>query len=375
MAQLVARLVRNEKVRGSNPLSSTSVLASPGLRPQLQWWARRPLQVVGDRYCGVVVNARPRLMITVAFVMGVLLTGCSVGQDGSDPDETKAADWVPFDYAMTGLAAPEGAVRRPVVAIKIDDTSAGQPQQGTAQADLVVQEPVEGGLTRLLAFYESRRPDSVGPVRSIRATDIPLVKPVRATVVASGGSEPVIQAFALAGVPLLTDPNDLFVRNPERSAPYDLYADLSQSISGPMPRKDYLQFGQEELPVGKQVSGVTVSFSPASQTKWNLTDSQEWRQDNLAPRFKADTLAILGVGLKETGLLDAAGTPVPEVEVVGRGRGFLIVGDELHRIRWRKESPTSAYQFSTDGGLVISVPPGHTWISLLPREGGKVSFS
>ncbi len=31
MAQLVARLVRNEKVRGSNPLSSTQkILLSPG---------------------------------------------------------------------------------------------------------------------------------------------------------------------------------------------------------------------------------------------------------------------------------------------------------------------------------------------------------
>ena len=321
-----------------------------------------------------MARVRPRLIIAVAFIVGVVLTGCSGDQEGaSDPQDTQ--EWKPFNFAMTGVAAPEGTTRRPVIAVKIDNTAAGQPQQGVGQADLVVEEPVEGGLTRLLAFFESQRPDSVGPVRSVRDTDIPLVQPVRATVVSSGGSESTLQSFALAGVPLLTDTSDLFVRNPERPAPYDLYADLSQSIPGPLPRRDYLQFGEADLPPGKQISNITVDFSSAAQTKWQLTDDEDWRQDDTAPGFTADSIAILGVDLQDSGLVDAAGTPVPEVEVVGRGRGFLVLGDELHQIRWRKESPKAAFQFSTDAGLVISVPPGRSWISLLPREGAKVSFS
>jgi hypothetical protein len=46
--------------------------------------------------------------------------------------------------------------------------------------DLVVEELVEDGVTRLAAFYYSQLPSKVGPVRSMRASDIGIVSPARA---------------------------------------------------------------------------------------------------------------------------------------------------------------------------------------------------
>ena len=41
LAQLVERLVRNEKVRGSNPLGSTKFSARGGAETHLRLWDRR----------------------------------------------------------------------------------------------------------------------------------------------------------------------------------------------------------------------------------------------------------------------------------------------------------------------------------------------
>ncbi|MEI6591243.1 MAG: DUF3048 domain-containing protein, partial [Actinomycetes bacterium] len=51
---------------------------------------------------------------------------------------------------------------------KIDNIADARPQAGLNQADVVFDEMVEGGLTRLLAVWHSRIPELLGPVRSVR---------------------------------------------------------------------------------------------------------------------------------------------------------------------------------------------------------------
>ena len=65
-----------------------------------------------------------------------------------------------------------------------------RPQVGLSDADLVTEELVEGGITRLAVSYYQTIPENVGPVRSMRATDIGIVQPLKATLVASGGAPP-----------------------------------------------------------------------------------------------------------------------------------------------------------------------------------------
>ncbi|MFC7615184.1 DUF3048 domain-containing protein [Actinokineospora soli] len=62
-----------------------------------------------------------------------------------------------------------------VLAVKIDNVAAARPQTGLGAAAVVYVEPVEGGVTRLLALYTGKRPAVVGPVRSARRTDLHLL--------------------------------------------------------------------------------------------------------------------------------------------------------------------------------------------------------
>ena len=65
-----------------------------------------------------------------------------------------------------------------MLAVKIDNSSSSAPQVGLGDAGMVVEELVEGGMTRLAVFYYNDVPSEVGPVRSMRATDIGIVSPL-----------------------------------------------------------------------------------------------------------------------------------------------------------------------------------------------------
>ena len=76
---------------------------------------------------------------------------------------------------------------------KIDNTDSQQPQIGLGKADLITEELVEGGITRLAVFFYQHLPELVGPVRSMRASDIGIVKPAHAVIVASGAAPPTMR--------------------------------------------------------------------------------------------------------------------------------------------------------------------------------------
>ena len=84
--------------------------------------------------------------------------------------------------------------------MKIDNTDAAHPQYGVDQADVVYEEVVEGGITRLAAIFNSHDPDRVGPVRSVRKTDQSLVWPIGGVFAYSGGAQYAIDSINTAPV-------------------------------------------------------------------------------------------------------------------------------------------------------------------------------
>ena len=85
----------------------------------------------------------------------------------ADPTAVVISRPVP-QVPLTGLPVEgddDSEQTHPVLVTKMDNTSASSLQIGLGSADLVVEELVEGGLTRLAAFYYADLPDNVGPVR------------------------------------------------------------------------------------------------------------------------------------------------------------------------------------------------------------------
>jgi hypothetical protein len=55
---------------------------------------------------------------------------------------------------LTGRLAPRGQVpSRSVLAVKVENLPEARPQSGLDRADIIYEEPVEGGITRFIALF------------------------------------------------------------------------------------------------------------------------------------------------------------------------------------------------------------------------------
>lgn len=306
--------------------------------------------------------------------MGLSLAACSGGSGPGESGEEKT-----FQQPLTGRVQTRPLPDRPVLVVKVDNTTSSEPQLGQALADLVVEELVEGGSTRLAVMLYSRMPAEVGPVRSQRTSDIGIVEPTGGVLVASGGAGVVRRELADAGVQAVTEGEPGFFRVSDRTAPYNLMlrpGRLARSLDGAPPDQDYLPWAEQgtDPPKGRRVTSAQVAFSASQSTDWAYTAGSGWTRQNgfAAPGdgFVADNLLVLRVRTRDAGYRDPAGNPVPETVLEGEGRALLMLGNRAVRARWEKGSDSDPFTFTASSGKALNLPPGRTWVNLVPAEGG-----
>ena len=156
-----------------------------------------------------------KLRLLVPAVAVALLLGACTDNGGSSSDSSaKKGDGEKLVEIspLTGQPMPNGRPNNPVL---------GEPQYNVDKADMVIEELVEGGLTRLAALYYSDLPSHVGHVRSLRSTDIGIAKPVGGKVVASGGAPKAARQIKKAGIRVFTESSPGFSRD-AKAAPYNV---------------------------------------------------------------------------------------------------------------------------------------------------------
>ena len=303
--------------------------------------------------------------------------------EATDTTKTQGAVTLNSTWPLTGETLEGDLPDHPVYVVKIDNTSSSAPQLGLDKADLVVEEMVEGGLTRLAAFYYSDAPSTVGPVRSMRATDIGVVSPVDAVLIAAGGARPTRERIAEAGIADLGESDPGFERDSSRAAPYNLFAHLSEIADDPTgqwdaPEEPYFEFGEPDLTGAKKVTKINAEFSGAHTTEWSFESGTWVRTNSNAAQGKdypVDTVLLLRVREGDAGYLDPAGNPVPETLFFGKGAAVLVHGDQALQCTWQKKSRESQLKLTTASGETVNVPAGHIFVELVPVDGGQVTLT
>jgi Protein of unknown function (DUF3048) N-terminal domain/Protein of unknown function (DUF3048) C-terminal domain len=323
-----------------------------------------------------------RRLGALGVVSGLVLVACGGDEEDTSDENSRDSGTLTQVSPLTGLDTPDGLPARPPIVVKIDNTSPAEPQVGLDEADLVVEELVEGGSTRLAAFYWSQTPHEVGPVRSMRSTDIGIVSPANGVLVASGGAPPAKRAIKDAGIETFTEGAPGYSREAGRTAPYDLMMNLDE-LTGALDEAEapgpYLPFGAASDVAGaKPAASIEVAFSTGHTTSWSFEAGTGWvRDDSLAQQggdFVPDNVLTLEVEVGDAGYLDPAGNPVPESKFFGTGSGVLFADGKALPFEWSKDGPAAALELTTKDGKPVTVPPGHTWIELVPKKGGSVRY-
>jgi Protein of unknown function (DUF3048) N-terminal domain/Protein of unknown function (DUF3048) C-terminal domain len=299
------------------------------------------------------------------------LSACGGGDAAADdtapsPQQTADQQTLTAQWPLTGLPVDGSLPEHGVYIVKIDNTDASAPQIGLADADLVTEELVEGGLT----------------VRSMRASDIGVVKPARAILVASGGAPPTVQRLAGAHIKTETEGSAGYYRDSGRTAPYNLMMklpDLVQSMGDtPRPARPYLPFGSEsDFPGGKPAKRFQAVFSAGHTTSWHYQAGKGYvRPDSFAEDgddYIPDSVLVLRVQITDAGYRDPAGNPVPETVLQGKGAAMLFHDGQVVKGTWTKKSAKAPLHLKTKRGQ-LSVPAGHVWIELVPADQGDVTI-
>jgi hypothetical protein len=284
---------------------------------------------------------------------------------------------------LTGAPVPGSEVPdRPALAIKIENAPEARPQAALNEADVVVEEPVEGGYTRFISVFQCEDSDRVGPVRSGRTTDPDYLRQLGPAVFGyAGGRDVVKQEVPKVG---LVDVNYIvaagaYTRDESRAAPHNLYTTTDalwragRSKEGaPDPLFTYAETWDG---AAKRIRSVHLPYSSVSDVYWHWNGGKgAWlRSHGDVPhvlegdeRVSAANVVIQVVSVTDSDFLDSAGNPSPEVDLTGSGKAYVLRDGEVIRGRWERESLHDVTTFVTKEGTEIALAPGRTWVELFP---------
>ena len=279
---------------------------------------------------------------------------------------------------VSGSEVPD----RPALAIKIENAPEARPQAALNDADVVVEEPVEGGYTRFIAVFQCEDSDRVGPVRSGRTTDPDYLRQLGPAVFGyAGGRDVVKQEVRKVG---LVDVNYIvaagaYTRDELRAAPHDLFTTTDalwragRSKEGaPDPLFTYAETWDG---AAKRIRSVHLPYSGVSDVYWHWNGGKgAWlRSHGNVPhvlegdeRVSAANVVIQVVSVTDSDFLDSAGNPSPEVGLTGSGKAYVLRDGEVIRGRWERESLHDVTTFITKDGTEIALAPGRTWVEMFP---------
>lgn len=312
-------------------------------------------------------------LLGIAAVAIVVLASCGMVNSSPPP---RAAPNTAGSTAPNGRAPPPTAGHA-VLAVKIDNVDAARPATGLVDAAQIYVEPVEAGLTRLIAVYTEPRPPVIGPVRSARITDLELLAQFgRPQLAFSGAAPPVLAQMETASVldaSPARQPNAYF-REAGRPAPHNLYLRPAR-LPSPPAGSSHLEQPTGPPPAGgvptteQRVRYPAASFdfrwSPGSRT-WLVSMDASGFRDTADGQLGAGTVVIQQVSTRSEGFPeDSGGSVAPIAQTVGTGRAQVLRDGESFSATWSRPTPGAATTLTTAAGQPLPFAPGQTWVVLV----------
>ena len=337
--------------------------------------------------------SRAWLVTLVAAV--VLLAGAGVAlavssKSPAKPGKSAAAPNIPVTTTapagppcpLTGLPVHGTQVpQRPALAVKVDNYPQARPQSGLGQADVVFEEPVEGGITRLVAVFQCQSPPLIGPIRSARAVDVQILDQLsRPLFFHAGGIDPVL-ALVRDG-DLIND--DVFdhgsiVQSAGREAPYNTYMSAAagwaldpNDTTPPSPLFTY----SSSAPTGTPVTQIHIPFAGTNNTFWSWDAStQLWQLSyGSTPATTADGNRITTTNIVVQTVHvtygpwaeNSEGGLEVQSQMTGSGPLKVLRNGELITGTWHRSSLDEPTTLTATDGSQIALQPGPTWIEIVP---------
>src|SRR5256885_4676342 len=307
---------------------------------------------------------------------------CVCGGDGPTLPVQVAPPSTPAIWQLRGTTAPDGdAIHKRPLVIKVANDPAARPQSGMAQADLVLEIPVEGGITRYALVFQSQDPSKAGPVRSARQSDLNYLPALRAILAHVGASESVTQMVRDAAKSgSFVDIDEFqhagaFERVAGKVAPYNAYTSGSKirDAAGDAGRARVdVPALQVDASVGKAAGKaptslaipytgagkVTYAFDAAAGSYHRTQGGQATMDADAKKEVMPDNVVVIKTEVKEIpGTADVTGAPSVDFRATGTGAVVILREGKRFDGTWTRGGTSDMYRFADSAGPPIPPKP------------------
>lgn len=332
----------------------------------------------------------------VILVFLVLITACQadapelnepakmdveIPVEPADPTKQETEPSYAYTAPLTGIKVEEAAEKRPV-AVMINNAPAARPQSGLSQADQIYEVLAEGGITRLVAIFQSEGSiETVGPIRSIRPYLIELGESYGSILAHAGGSQAAYSILQNEDKPYLdeiSNAGSYYFRSNDRKAPHNLYSSIDQLREAAAKRgydKDNRSPVYSFMDEGAQIEGeqalhfdITYLKNSSYQVSYDYDDSTssyvrsvEGKEDmdaNNGNSLSASNIIVLSAAHK---VLDDVGRL--SIDLTSGGDAMLFQKGKVIHAKWSKNG--SDLIRLTKNGTELALVPGKTFFSIV----------
>ncbi|MFC3804094.1 DUF3048 domain-containing protein [Cohnella sp. GCM10012308] len=345
---------------------------------------------------------RAALALTAASLLAALATGCAAKDepalapvDSATASQTSSASAAPtataadptaaFLAPLTGLPTEQAITRRPL-SVMINNFKAARPQSGLTHADTVWEILAEGGITRLVAIFQSQTfDDPIGPIRSIRPYLIDIGETYGGVLVHAGASNDalaILQHSGKADMDEINNAGAYFYRSKDRKAPHNLYS-----------TQEKLYTGAQKMKYDETASVPLVQFDPTPDVigepsateinlKFQLSDYKvSYKYDAATHLYARSINGQPHIDLNNSRQLTAANLVVLsakhhayddygrlEIDLKSGGEAMLFQEGRAIACEW-KRTPGDIVRIYRDG-RELKFLPGTTYYHVVPTDGG-----
>jgi hypothetical protein len=304
----------------------------------------------------------------------------------SAPSATAAAAAAVWPLRGTEAPSADATRRRPIV-VRVPNDPTARPQSGLADADVIFEMLVEGGITRYAVVFHSRDAQTVGPIRSARLSDLhflPMLRGILAHVGASGTVLERIRQAARSGAFIDLDQfehSEAYDRVSTRAAPQNVYTSTRRirDAAKDSTKVDVppLEFDATAATGGKAAASLVLPYTGAQRVEYRyenggysrIQDGKPTLDDAAKKEVRPDSVVVIKTEITEVRSIieDELGSFSLEIRSTGTGPVVILRDGQRLEGTWSRDG-TDSYRFKDATGKPIKLKPGLTWIHVVPLD-------
>ncbi len=277
---------------------------------------------------------------------------------------------------------------RPIAVMIDNERPAWENHGGLNSAYMLYEFIIEGGESRIMAFFKNVNPDYIGPVRSARHYFLDYAMEHDAIFTHFGWSPKAQSDIKTLGINNINGIYDTFYwRVPPKSSYHNAITSM-ENLKKQISAKGYRDTSErecivkynehdEELEKGEEATSITVKYSALQNSSYEYDAERKvylrsmrgipHKDSQTGEQFYAKNIIMIKV--KDMLLDDPEDKGRRELYNIGTGNGYFATNGKIIPITWEKQTRDGRTVYKDLYDNEIKVNDGITWVQIVPITG------